>query len=87
MSESRDSLPQDKEQKTVAVSRRKHPVRGKVYYEERRKRVAELRTIGNLTFEQIGERITAYGFAPCVQGLPAFHEGEREGPELRRAEE
>ena len=66
MSESRDSLPQDKEHKTVTVSRRKHPVRGKVYYEERRKRVAELRVIGNLTFEQIGERITAYGFAPIT---------------------
>jgi len=66
MSESRDSLPQDREHKTVTVSRRKHPVRGKVYYEERRKRVAELRVIGNLTFEQIGERITAYGFAPIT---------------------
>ena len=41
---------------------RKRPIRGRVYYEERRKRVAELRAIGNLTFEQIGERITTYGF-------------------------
>jgi hypothetical protein len=37
-----------------------------VYYEERRKRVVELRVIGNLTFEQIGERITAYGFEPMT---------------------
>jgi hypothetical protein len=42
-------------------------VRGKVYYEERRKRVAELRAIGNLTFEQIGERITTYGFEPMCK--------------------
>jgi hypothetical protein len=66
MSESHESSPQDREQKTPALSRREHPVRGQVYYEERRKRVAELRVIGNLTFEQIGERITAYGFAPIT---------------------
>jgi len=48
----------------VKVARRKRRIRGRVYYEERRKRVAELRAIGNLTFEQIGERITAYGFQP-----------------------
>jgi hypothetical protein len=46
--------------------RRQGPIRGRVYYEERRKRVAELRTIGNLTFDQIGERICAYGFEPMT---------------------
>ena len=66
MSESHESSPQDRGQKMTGLPRRRHPVRGRVYYEERRKRVAELRVIGNLTFEQIGERITAYGFAPIT---------------------
>ena len=51
----------------VKAVRRKRRIRGRVYYEERRKRVAELRAIGNLTFEQIGERITAYGFEPMTK--------------------
>jgi len=50
------------EDRGVKPARRKRRIRGRVYYEERRKRVAELRAIGNLTFEQIGERITTYGF-------------------------
>jgi hypothetical protein len=50
----------------VKAVRRQRPIRGRVYYEERRKRVAELRTIGNLTFDQIGERICAYGFEPMT---------------------
>jgi len=58
MSESRETLPE--------VSRPRRKIRKWVYYEERRKRVAELRTIGNLTFEQIGQRITTYGFAPLT---------------------
>jgi len=66
MSESENRLPDRAEQEGVAVkpARKKRHIRGRVYYEERRKRVAELRAIGNLTFEQIGERITAYGFEP-----------------------
>ena len=69
MSASENKLPERAEQKRVAVKRgpRKHRVRGKVYYEERRKRVAELRALGNLTFEQIGERITTYGFEPMCK--------------------
>ena len=58
MSESRETLPE--------VSRPRRKIRKWVYYEERRKRVAELRTIGNLTFEQIGQRITTYGFEPLT---------------------
>jgi hypothetical protein len=50
----------------VKAVRRHRPIRGRVYYGERRKRVAELRTIGNLTFDQIGERICAYGFEPMT---------------------
>jgi hypothetical protein len=50
----------------VKAVRRQRRIRGRVYYEERRKRVAELRAIGNLTFDQIGERITAYGFEPMT---------------------
>jgi hypothetical protein len=64
MSTSEKTLPDQvaPEDGSVKAARRKRPIRGRVYYEERRKRVAELRAIGNLTFEQIGERITAYGF-------------------------
>jgi hypothetical protein len=64
MNESEIRLPEEvkPEEGRVRRGKRQHPVRGKVYYEERRKRVAELRAIGNLTFEQIGERITTYGF-------------------------
>ena len=66
MSVPENRLPDRVEQEGVAVkpARRHRRIRGRVYYEERRKRVAELRAIGNLTFEQIGERITAYGFQP-----------------------
>jgi len=69
MSESENKLPERTEPESSVVRRgpRQHRVRGKVYYEERRKRVAELRAIGNLTFEQIGERITAYGFEPMCK--------------------
>ena len=66
MSKSQKKLP-DRADGRVELARpvrRQHPIRGRVYYEERRKRVAELRAIGNLTFEQIGERITTYGFEP-----------------------
>jgi hypothetical protein len=64
MNEFEVRLPEEvkPEEGRVRRGKRLHPVRGKVYYEERRKRVAELRAIGNLTFEQIGERITTYGF-------------------------
>ena len=58
MNESEKRLPE------AAQPRRR--IRGKVYYEERRKRVAELRAIGNLTYEQIGQRITTYGFEPLT---------------------
>jgi hypothetical protein len=66
MSASDNRLPDWAEPEGIAVkpARAKRRIRGRVYYEERRKRVAELRAIGNLTFEQIGERITAYGFEP-----------------------
>jgi hypothetical protein len=69
MSESENKLPERTEPERSVVRRgsRQHRVRGKVYYEERRKRVAELRAIGNLTFEQIGERITTYGFEPMTK--------------------
>jgi len=69
MSESENKLPERTEPERSVVRRgpRQHRVRGKVYYEERRKRVAELRAIGNLTFEQIGERITTYGFEPMCK--------------------
>jgi len=69
MSESKSKLPERAEPEGSVVRRgpRQHRVRGKVYYEERRKRVAELRAIGNLTFEQIGERITTYGFEPMCK--------------------
>jgi len=69
MSESEKKLPERVEPEGSAVKRgpRQHRVRGKVYDEERRKRVAELRAIGNLTFEQIGERITTYGFEPMCK--------------------
>jgi len=69
MSESKSKLPERVEPERSVVRRgpRQHRVRGKVYYEERRKRVAELRAIGNLTFEQIGERITTYGFEPMCK--------------------
>jgi hypothetical protein len=65
MTESKNKLPDHvpAREKGIRTSPSKRPRRGRVYYEERRKRVAELRAIGNLTFEQIGERITAYGFA------------------------
>jgi len=68
MNESEIRLPEEVKPEVGRVSRgrRLHPVRGKVYYMERRKRVAELRTIGNLTFDQIGERICAYGFEPMT---------------------
>jgi hypothetical protein len=64
MSESKNELPDrvPSGEKSMKPRAGKRPIRGRVYYEERRKRVAELRAIGNLTFEQIGERITAYGF-------------------------
>jgi hypothetical protein len=69
MSASENKLPERTEPERSVVKRgpRQHRVRGKVYYEERRKRVAELRAIGNLTFEQIGERITTYGFEPMTK--------------------
>jgi hypothetical protein len=65
MSESKNELPDSvpSREKRIIPTPTKRMRRGRVYYEERRKRVAELRAIGNLTFEQIGERITAYGFA------------------------
>jgi hypothetical protein len=68
MSASEKQLPDQvgPEDGSVKAVRRHRPIRGRVYYEERRKRVAELRAIGNLTFEQIGERITAYGFEPMT---------------------
>jgi len=62
MSEPEKQLPDQ----VVKAVRRQRPIRGRVYYEERRKRVAELRAIGNLTFDQIGERICAYGFEPMT---------------------
>jgi hypothetical protein len=66
MSESKSALSDvvPCREKRIKPSPTRRLRRGKVYYEERRKRVAELRAIGNLTFEQIGERITAYGFEP-----------------------
>jgi hypothetical protein len=69
MSASDNRLPDRAEPEGIAVkpARRQRHIRGRVYYEERRKRVAELRAIGNLTFEQIGERITAYGFEPMTK--------------------
>ncbi|MCX5800874.1 MAG: hypothetical protein NTX17_05745 [Candidatus Eisenbacteria bacterium] len=68
MSEPEKQLPDGVVTKAEVVKavRRQRPIRGRVYYEERRKRVAELRAIGNLTFDQIGERITAYGFEPMT---------------------
>lgn len=53
-------------EETTKIVRSRRPIRSRVYYQERRKRVAELRVIGNLTFEQIGQRITAYGFEPVT---------------------
>jgi hypothetical protein len=69
MSKSENRLPDRVEPEGAAAkpARRQRHIRGRVYYEERRKRVAELRAIGNLTFEQIGERITAYGFEPMTK--------------------
>jgi hypothetical protein len=68
MSESEKQLPDQVAPADGGVKavRRQRPIRGRVYYEERRKRVAELRAIGNLTFDQIGERICAYGFEPMT---------------------
>ena len=67
MSES-EKLPDrlDPAAREAKLARRHRPIRGRVYYAERRKRVAELRTIGNLTFDQIGERISTYGFEPMT---------------------
>jgi len=48
------------------ITKPRRPIRSRAYYEERRKRVTELRVIGNLTFEQIGQRITTYGFEPIT---------------------
>jgi hypothetical protein len=66
MGESGKSLPSDKDSENAGLPKTKRPIRSRVYYEERRKRVAELRVIGNLTYEQIGQRITAYGFEPIT---------------------
>jgi len=69
MSELENRLPDrvPSGEKSINPAPRKRPRRGRVYYEERRKRVAEFRAIGNLTFEQIGERITTYGFEPMTK--------------------
>ncbi|MFH0777236.1 MAG: hypothetical protein V2A71_01265 [Candidatus Eisenbacteria bacterium] len=68
MSKSKKQLPDQvaPEDAGVKAVRKHRPIRSRVYYEERRKRVAELRTIGNLSFDQIGERIATYGFEPMT---------------------